>query len=67
MILINLKKRSFIVDKVLGRCDLADLFTKYVDGSTLLSLKPAIMGRDPAPVNPPGGVEPKEGFVCLMD
>ena len=59
MIKDYLKKEVFTVEKVLGRVNLADLFTKYVDVSTLSNLRPAVMGRVPPPPNPPGGIEPK--------
>ena len=59
MIKDYLKKEVFNVEKVLGRVNLADLFTKYVDVSTLSNLRPAVMGRVPPPPNPPGGIEPK--------
>ena len=59
MIKDYLKKDIFIVEKVFGKVNLADLFTKYVDVTTLTRLRPAVMGRVPPPPNPPGGVEPK--------
>ena len=59
MIKDYLKKEIFTVGKVLGRVNLADLFTKYVDVTTLTNLRPAVMGRVIPPLNPPGGVEPQ--------
>ena len=59
MIKDYLKKGIFTVEKVLGRVNLADLFTKYVDVTTLTNLRPAVMGRVIPPLIPPGGVEPQ--------
>ena len=59
MIKDYIKKNVFSVEKVLGKVNLADLFTKYVDVTTLERLRPPVMGREPPPPNPPGGVEPK--------
>ena len=53
------KKEVFTVEKVLGKVNLADLFTKYVDTATLQNLRPAVMGRVAPPPNPPGGIEPR--------
>ena len=55
--LLYVKKNTFTVEKVLGKVNLADLFTKYVGVTTLSNLRPAVMGRVPPP--PPGGVEPQ--------
>ena len=54
----NIKNGVFTIQKVLGTRNLADIFTKYVDKSTLEILRPAVMGRENPPINPPSGVLP---------
>ena len=54
-----IKKGVFTVQKVLGTRNLADLYTKYVDKTTLELLRPSVMGRETPPINPPSGVLPK--------
>ena len=55
---VYVKKGIFTIQKVLGTRNLADIFTKYVDKPTLQILRPAVMGRESPPINPPSGVLP---------
>ena len=52
------KLGKITLEKVHGSVNLADLFTKWVDKSTLEKLRPAVMGNVPPPPNPPGGKRP---------